>query len=385
MSFRYRTLALLIAMIAVAQAFAADTAYQVNVTQETVDNQLTVTFWIGNASPGFVLATAGFKIGYNPLALGCPAKIPTSDGPWDQQTDADYDNMTLVLHDGYVVELHTRFIGGTDFTGAMVPTGTPVRIGAVRFSILNPSEPALLAWSQPYVYRLNSPGTQPSYEILYTAEGDFIPPDDVPLPVTLTSFTGTALPDGDGVALDWRTISEINNYGFTVQRRSDGAAEFSVIPNSFLPGGGTTVEPRAYAFVDRTIPAPGRYEYRLMQQDLGGGTTYSSPIIVTVALTAVQEAGKPIDATLVRNYPNPFNPETTIRYGVADRSPVTVEIYTMLGQKVRTLVNTVQESGNYAATWDGTDDAGQGLRSGTYVCRVTSAGTTASVKMLLLR
>jgi hypothetical protein len=385
MTSRCVVIGLALLFLCTAQAPAESGAYQVTVTQQTTGNTLTLTFWIGNASPEFVLGTAGFKISYNKNVLGCPSKAITEDGPWDEQTDPDYANMTVVLHDGGIVELHTQFLGGGDFAGMLVPAGTMKKIGAIHLEILSPSDPAQLAWASPYVYRLNSPGTQPSYEVSYTAEGDFIPPDDQPLPVTLTSFTATPLADAVGVTLTWRTLSEVNNYGFTVQRRAAGTTDFAAVADAFFPGAGTTAEPRGYWFIDKTLPAPGTYEYRLMQQDLNGTIWYSSVISVTATVTGVEDTGIPIDPSLVRNYPNPFNPGTIIHYGVAERSQVNVEIYTILGQKVRTLVNDVQESGRYAATWDGRDDAGQALTSGTFICRVTSATGTGSVKMLLVR
>jgi hypothetical protein len=385
MSHRHALYALLLVMLLACPLLAADNAYQVSITRASTSNTLTLTFWIGNASPEFVLGTAGFKLSYNNLALGCPTKVLAEDGPWDQQTDPDYANMTLTLHDYGVVELHTQFIGGGNYSGPMVPAGRLTKLGAIRFEILDASASAALAWAQPYVFRLNSPGSQPSYEVLYTFAGDFIPPDDVPLPITLSSFTGVPVTDGIGVALTWRTLSEVNNYGFTVQRRSAGTGEFTAVSEAFLPGAGTTVEPRTYAFIDRTLSEPGNYEYRLMQQDLNGATWFSSALNVTVVLTALQDIEIPVDPTLVQNYPNPFNPETVIRYGVGERSPVSVEIFSVLGQKVRTLVNAVQESGKYAASWDGTDDQGRAITSGSYICRVTSATGTASVKMLLLR
>ncbi len=385
MSFRHSVYALALLMLIACQCVVAQPGYQVSVTQVATSNTLTLTFWIGNAAPEFVLGTAGFKLAYNTFAVGCPTKLLVDDGPWDQQTDQDYANMTLILHDGGIVELHTQFVGGVDYSGMLVPATSLKKIGAIRFEILSESEPAQFAWSSPYVFRLNSPGTQPSYEVAYTAAGDFIPPDDMPLPITLSSFTGTPLTDAVGVSLTWRTLSEINNYGFTVERRATGTGEFTALNDAFLAGAGTTSEPRTYAFIDRTIPAPGSYEYRLKQQDLNGTVWYSPVVSVTATVTGLNDVEIPIDPTLVQNYPNPFNPETVIRYGVSERSPVTVEIYTVLGQKIRTLVNGVLEAGRYQASWDGRDDAGQSLTSGTFICRVTSVTGTASVKMLLLR
>jgi hypothetical protein len=384
MSYRQILCTLALLMLVAFRMAVADSAYQVSVTQATSGNTLTVTFWIGNAAPEFVLGTAGFKIAYNTFAVGCPTKILTEDGAWDQQTDQDYANMTITLHDGGIVELHTQFVGDADYSGLLVSSALK-KIGAIRFDILNASETASLVWASPYVFRLNSPGTQPSYEVSYTAAGDFNPPDDQPLAVTLSSFTGMPLTDAVGVSLTWRTLSEINNYGFTVERRTAGSGDFAAVTDAFFAGAGTTAEPRTYAFIDRTIPAPGAFEYRLKQQDLDGKVWYSPVISVTAAVTGLNDTEVPVDPTLVQNYPNPFNPETIIRYGVAEQSPVTVEIYTLLGQKVRTLVNGIQDLGRYQAAWDGKDDGGRALTSGTFICRVTSATGTASVKMLLLR
>ncbi len=365
--------------------YAADNTYQVYVTQTLAGSYYDVSVWIGSASPEFVLATAGFKLSYNPEALGCPTKLPSDDGPWDQQTDADYANMTLILHDGAAVELHTRFLGGVDFTGTPVPSATTTHVGTIRFYIRDPSLPALLNWSQPFVFRLNSPGTQPPLEILYTAGGDFVPPDDQPLPITLASFVGAPVAGGPGVELSWRTLSEINNYGFTIQRRVAEMGEFVALPGGFVPGAGTTAEPRSYSFMDRTLERPGRYEYRLMQEDLNGKFWLSEVITVNVIVTALEDIETPIDPSLVRNYPNPFNPETTVQYGVASPSWVSVEVFTILGQKVRTLVNTRLDRGRYAVTWDGNDDHGQQVNSGTYLCRVASEGQVGTARMVMVR
>ena len=85
------------------------------------------------------------------------------------------------------------------------------------------------------------------------------------------------------------------------------------------------------------------------------------------------------------NYPNPFNPETTIKYALPQASDVELVIYNSLGQVVRTLVNERQGVGRYAFTWDATNDRGQAVSSGIYLYRL-QAGEFAKVrKMLLLK
>ena len=85
------------------------------------------------------------------------------------------------------------------------------------------------------------------------------------------------------------------------------------------------------------------------------------------------------------NYPNPFNPETTIKYALPQASDVELVIYNSLGQVVRTLVNERQGAGRYAFTWDAANDRGQAVSSGIYLYRL-QAGEFAKVrKMLLLK
>jgi len=84
-----------------------------------------------------------------------------------------------------------------------------------------------------------------------------------------------------------------------------------------------------------------------------------------------------------QNYPNPFNPTTNIRYELPKVADVKVVIYNILGQPVRTLVNAKQEAGVYTITWDGKNDLGMPVSSGTYIYRVTAGEFSATKKMNL--
>ena len=84
------------------------------------------------------------------------------------------------------------------------------------------------------------------------------------------------------------------------------------------------------------------------------------------------------------NYPNPFNPETTIKYQLPNAGDVTLEIYNMLGQVVRTLVSQHQTAGRYVVQWDAANDNGQDLSSGIYLYRVQVGGEFQDVKKMLL-
>ncbi len=88
---------------------------------------------------------------------------------------------------------------------------------------------------------------------------------------------------------------------------------------------------------------------------------------------------------LEANYPNPFNPTTTIKYTIKDRANVSLTIYNTLGEKVKTLVNDSQAPNNYTVTWNGTNDKGARVASGVYIYRLTAGDFVASQKMILMK
>ncbi|MFQ6009174.1 MAG: FlgD immunoglobulin-like domain containing protein, partial [Candidatus Zixiibacteriota bacterium] len=97
------------------------------------------------------------------------------------------------------------------------------------------------------------------------------------------------------------------------------------------------------------------------------------------------ETGLPAAFKLSQNYPNPFNPETRIEFTLPRASHVTIEIYNILGRKVKTLVNQRLSAGNKAVTWDGTDDDGSLVSSGVYLYRIKAGDFVEAKKMVLLK
>jgi len=100
------------------------------------------------------------------------------------------------------------------------------------------------------------------------------------------------------------------------------------------------------------------------------------------------EAAVPSTYGLAQNYPNPFNPTTTIQYSVvSDQSPprVTLKIYNLLGQEVRTLVDEVQEPGHYAVAWNGRDENGRQVASGVYFYRLSALDCMDTKRMVLVK
>jgi hypothetical protein len=193
----------------------------------------------------------------------------------------------------------------------------------------------------------------------------------VNIPVELTSFSGSVVQDG--ILLNWTTATELNNQGFDIER-SVVAQNWEKI--GYVPGFGTTTEPKSYSFLDQNVTS-GIYTYRLKQLDFDGSFNYSPEVVVEVA-DAV-----PSDFGLFQNYPNPFNPVTTIQFQVPSASDVSIIIYDMLGKEVKSLFNAQVQPGKYTVEWNGTNNAGMKISSGSYIYRMT-AGDFVDVKEMIL-
>lgn len=189
-------------------------------------------------------------------------------------------------------------------------------------------------------------------------------------PVVLASFS--ASPDAEGVALHWTTASEINCYGWLVERCQDHAAYQAISP--LIRGYGTTEEPRAYNFVDVSAQAGQTYTYRLKQIDIGGAVTYFSPITITAGVTL------PGEISLKQNYPNPFNPETSIIYDLPAASAVSLTVFNAAGKLVAQLASGYQPAGQHSLTWNA-----EALPSGSYLCRLQAAGQIFTRSLVLLK
>jgi hypothetical protein len=162
----------------------------------------------------------------------------------------------------------------------------------------------------------------------------------IPLPVELTSFNAST--NTHSVTLQWNTATEINNYGFNIERRQIGTDHWQTI--GFVVGNGTSNAPHDYSFTNANVSS-GRYAYRLKQIDNDGAFKYSSSAEVEISM--------PKELILFSNYPNPFNPTTKVQFTVAENGNVRMSVYNILGQEVATLFDGAAEAGNlYIANFD---------------------------------
>ena len=198
-----------------------------------------------------------------------------------------------------------------------------------------------------------------------------------PIPVELISFNALVEKDRK-VKISWSTATETNNKGFDVERKMNQGAWEKI---GYVPGKGTTTEISKYYFSDELQKKvySGEILYRLIQTDFNGVISYSDEISVTVNFIPTEYALHP-------NFPNPFNPSTTIRYDLPEPSRVKLLVYNALGEVVTEIVNEVQEVGYYEKVWNASDKA-----SGLYILVMQAEGTNVSKnfksakKMLLIK
>jgi hypothetical protein len=213
-------------------------------------------------------------------------------------------------------------------------------------------------------------------EILWPGPSLLVQYDDAPLVVRLSMFAVISV-SVSAVRLQWATLSETNNYGFEVQKSMHGTGDFVAVPNGFVPGHGTTVEPQSYTFTDPTGYAADTY-YRLVQIDLDGTRRPLEARAVGSTSDVEAATAAPVRFTLERSFPNPFNPSTTIRYGLPQRSHVNLAVYNALGQQVAQLVDGEMDAGYHQITFNASE-----LPSGVYLYRMR-AGSYVETKRLLL-
>lgn len=186
------------------------------------------------------------------------------------------------------------------------------------------------------------------------------------VPVELNSFVASL--EGNSVNLVWRTSSESNNKGFEVERSIDNQTYAKIAE---ISGNGTTSEMNFYSFTDKNVNS-GKYYYRLKQIDFNGDFTYSETIEISI--------NQPESFSLSQNFPNPFNPSTTITFSVPEKSNVSLQVYDLLGKEIATLMNEVKAAGNYTINFDASR-----LSSGVYYYRLVAGNFISVRKMNLIK
>jgi len=311
----------------------------------------------------FGSSTATFSFNVN--ALTNPDLSITSGGPLD---NVNYPNIALFLYVNTKNVLVDFGFALNQIAIGQLPLNTKVKTFTVSFDIVNPDISSELGWD-------------PENTFFFTVNDDqitttFFGSGNILLPIELSSFTASS--SNKKVNLIWQTKTEVNNYGFEVERKSqsqttslrEGALDWEKV--GFVAGSGNSNSAKDYKFTDNTA-AEGLYVYRLKQVDNDGTFSLSKEVEVEIKVM-------PVVYALEQNYPNPFNPGTTIKFSLPEKTNIKLSVYNALGEMVKELYNGEKSEGFHEVKFDAS-----GLSSGMYFYKIESEAFTSTKKMLLVK
>ncbi len=180
----------------------------------------------------------------------------------------------------------------------------------------------------------------------------------------------------EGLMLTWDPNTEPDLDGYAIYRGMD---------TGFTPGPGNRLtEPCDTFYFDDEWRWDSGYCYKVAAVDVHGNESECA-LLCSDGITGGETSAAPRASFLQQNHPNPFNPATTISFGISEPASVTLKIYEAAGRLVRILLNENRTAGRYEVTWDGRDTAGRQAASGIYFYTLNAGDFRETRKMVLLR
>ncbi|MBL1214914.1 MAG: T9SS type A sorting domain-containing protein [Ignavibacteriae bacterium] len=304
----------------------------------------------GGALQTFNSSSAAFNV--NAGALNSPSVVVEAGGPLD---NANY-NVTVILAQGKcIVSIDYAF---NTFPTVILPLNVKTKLLTVSMNVTDAGQTADLSWDNVDTGFFDLVDD----DVNTTLNGSF----NGSLPVELNSFAAEI--SKNSVILNWETATELNNYGFDIERKASNGDWANI---GFVEGAGNSNSPKSYYFTDNKLIGSSKFIYRLKQIDIDGKFEYSNEIEIEIV---------PTEFAVYQNYPNPFNPSTKIRFQIPNESKVTIKLYDMLGAEVITLLDEKKEPGVFEVNFKA-----ENLPSGTYIYRVVADGFVEAKKMILLK
>ena len=344
---------------------------QVNRLNTSADNVLSVTQVRRLANVNFTIAptTAGTLIATWVNTPGGSNGLPLTEGLLTVNQTSNDGYWTLTAGDGLTGGTFTGTFTGTSIAGIMDYTQL------VLSNRADNSSPWLL--NGVHVTTTGSNSAPVLSRTGLTTFGDFtVSGGETALPVELTSFTSAL--NGRDVVLNWKSKTELNLSKFVIERSVSEKSVWNVIGE--VKAVGNSNSEKAYSFADKRISS-GKFDYRLRIVNSDGSTyVYKNTVETTI--------GMPKEYTLNQNYPNPFNPSTKIEYSLPYDSHVTLELYSVTGERIAQVVNEMQKAGYYSKEVNLTK---LNLASGVYMYRISAVGTSQNAnfvnvkKMVMLK
>jgi hypothetical protein len=311
--------------------------------------------WLSNSSPN-VFPVGPTALEYTPVTLSNVVgsgifTVSAVDGIHPNATGTDFLQMYWKLTNGGIISADVTF----NYLQSDV-VGDETSYDLFRYNgIMIPYSP----------FSLNAATNVASVSGL-NSFSDWTLGIDGNVPVELSSFTANVI--GKSVKLNWQTETEVNNYGFEIER---SVAKNSWEKIGFVNGSGNSNSQKKYSFTDENVLSE-KYSYRLKQVDNDGQFEYSKTIEVSLI--------KPAQFSLEQNYPNPFNPNTTIKFSIPEASNVKVVVFNLLGEEIKTLLNEQKESGTHSVIFNATN-----LNSGVYLYKIEAGSFIQTRKMTLVK
>lgn len=256
---------------------------------------------------------------------------------------------------------------------------------------INPGEMVVVRYigDEPIEFKLGGdnpdpPYTDPYYREMASHFGYEEQPDYVPifLSIDLNQFEDGNKPtevavfvneECKGAAVIKEGEVQLNAY---ITNITDPTEELKNLDfRMFFPGKAANANVLDYSYLNHQS---GRFESRKI-------TVSECKEFMQVRIGKTEELPTPTITLLYNNYPNPFNPETTISFDLAEPCPVTLKVFNIKGQKVKTLINDSIIAGNHSIIWNGTDSNGKQVSSGVYFYRMSTPKSTLIHKMLLMK
>jgi len=375
--------------------------------QATAGNLQVVLNWVAPIEHEHSATLLGYKVYRNGELL--PDEVIT------EPSFIDADVVNGVEYSYYVVASYTEPIGDSQASGSVEARPMAIFNPVSTLDAVVGYNSVALSWVAPEV-DANS-ATLSGYTLMRGEE--LLAPELSPEDLT---YTDTTAENGEAyeysvIALYSEPIGESETVGISVQMKVFNAplelvanlagfrqlelhwfaptediylatlAGYKIFRDNALLPEGIITDPSTLAFTDNSILNGIDYDYYVVACyiDPEGESQPSNIFEWRPPLSDNDETTMPAVTMLAGNYPNPFNPSTTITFEMAQAGRVLIEIYNIKGQRVKTLTNGMYNAGSYRLIWNGEDESGNGVVSGVYFYRMTTEGYAKTLKMLLMK
>jgi len=188
--------------------------------------------------------------------------------------------------------------------------------------------------------------------------------------------TGIHAEMSDNILLSWSENSETDMSFYVLDKSTD---------ENFVTGQYSSISTSETSYIDTAFEGGQTLFYRLSAVDSTGNVSGYSEVISFEVVVGIENNTFPETFILNQSYPNPFNPSTTIRYGLPEKANVSLVIYNVRGQIVQILESGQQSAGWYDAVWNGQATDGKTISTGIYFARLVAGDYNQVIKMLYLK